>query len=109
VVVAGRCYSGETSRPLEMCVKEHKYEHNLTQCIFKKPKLVQHAYKENHRIFWKEVKVFQIEPDTTYRKYKEFAHMSLIDHMISQPSLDISPIWAPIITAEVRKLQLPPL
>jgi hypothetical protein len=43
----------------------------------------------------------QIEPDTTYRKYKESAHMSLVDHTISQPILDISPIWTPIITAEV--------
>jgi hypothetical protein len=51
----------------------------------------------------------KIEPSTTYRKYKESTHMSLIDHLISQPSLDISSIWAPIITAEVKKLQLCPM
>jgi hypothetical protein len=44
----------------------------------------------------------QIEPNTTYRKYKESAHMSLLDHTISQPSLDISPTWTPVITAEVK-------
>jgi hypothetical protein len=32
--------------------------------------------------------------------------MSRVDLPISQPSLDISPIWTPVITAEVRKLQL---
>jgi hypothetical protein len=48
----------------------------------------------------------QIESNTTYRRYKEGAHMSLFDHPISQPSVDISPIWTPVITAEVRKLQL---
>jgi hypothetical protein len=32
----------------------------------------------------------------------------LIDHPISQPSLDISPIWTPIIAAEVRKLHTTP-
>jgi hypothetical protein len=37
------------------------------------------------------------------RKYKESAHMSLVYHPVSQPSLDIPPIWTPIITAEVRK------
>jgi hypothetical protein len=47
----------------------------------------------------------QIEQNITYRKYKESAHMSLIDHPISQPSLDISPI----ITAQVKKLQLHPV
>jgi hypothetical protein len=39
-------------------------------------------------------------------KYKESAHMSLVYHPISQSSLDISPIWTPVITAEVKKLQL---
>jgi hypothetical protein len=36
------------------------------------------------------------------RKYKENAHMSLIDYPISQPSLDISLIWTPVIAAEVK-------
>jgi hypothetical protein len=40
---------------------------------------------------------------------KKSVHMSLVDHPISQPSLDISPIWTPIIAAEVRKLQLHPV
>jgi hypothetical protein len=44
----------------------------------------------------------QIEPNTTYKKYKESAHMSLTDHPISQPRLDISPISTSIITAEVK-------
>jgi hypothetical protein len=35
--------------------------------------------------------------------------MSLLDHPISQPSLDISPIWIPIIAAEGGKLQLHPV
>jgi hypothetical protein len=51
---------------------------------------------------WSEVKVLQIEPNNTYRKYKESAHMSLLDHLISQASLDTSPIWTPVITAEVK-------
>jgi hypothetical protein len=64
---------------------------------------------KNSTICWKEAKFVQIEPNTTYRKYKESTHISLADHPISQPSLDISPIWTPIITAEVRKLQLRPV
>jgi hypothetical protein len=47
----------------------------------------------------------QIEPNTSYRKYKEAAHKSLVDHWISQPRLDISPVWTPIIAVEDRKLQ----
>jgi hypothetical protein len=35
--------------------------------------------------------------------------MSLLDHPTSQRSLDMSQIWTPIITAEVKKLQLRPV
>jgi hypothetical protein len=61
------------------------------------------AKKPTTCVCWKEAKVLQIEPDTTYRKYKESGHVSLIDHPISQPSLDISPILTSVITAEVKK------
>jgi hypothetical protein len=105
-IACGRCYIGEISRPLEVCIKKHKY--NLTQGLPEKSYLAQHAYK-GHRTRWKVAKVLQIELNTTYRKYKESAHMSLLDHPISQPSLDISPIWTPIIAAEVTKLQLHPV
>jgi hypothetical protein len=74
-----------------------------------KSKLDQHSYEEGHKICWKEAKVLQIVPNTTYRQYKESAHMSLAAHPISQPSLDISPIWTFIIEAEVRELQLRPV
>jgi hypothetical protein len=52
----------------------------------------------------------QIELNTTYRKYKESAHISLIGHRISQPSLEISPIWTVFITADViKKIKLRPV
>jgi hypothetical protein len=72
-------------------------------------KAAQHAYEEGHRICWKEEKVLQIEPNTTYTKNKESAHTSLIDHPISQASLDIFPVWAPIIAEEAKKPQLFPV
>jgi hypothetical protein len=99
----GRCYIGETSRPLEVLIREHKY--HLTQSFLEKSKLAQHTYKAGRKICCNEAKVLQIEPNNTYRKYKESAHMSLLDRPISQSSLDISPIWTPVITAEVKRLQ----
>jgi hypothetical protein len=38
------------------------------------------------------------------KKYKESAHMSLVAHLISQSSLNSSPIWTPISAEEVGKL-----
>jgi hypothetical protein len=46
---------GETIRPLEAHIKEHKY--NLTQGLLEKSKLVLHAYEEGHKVWWKEAKV----------------------------------------------------
>jgi hypothetical protein len=93
---------GETSRHLEVRIKEHKY--NLIQGLVRKPKLAQHAYKEGHKICWKEAKVLYIEPDTTYRKHKESTHVSLVGHKMNQHILNISPIWTSIIEAESSKL-----
>jgi hypothetical protein len=76
-----------------------------TKGLLEKSKVAQHAYEEGHKICWNEAEVLQIEPNTIYRKYKESAHMSLLDHPISQASLDNSPIWTPVITAEVKRLQ----
>jgi hypothetical protein len=73
-------------RPLEVRIKEHKY--NLTQGLPEKSKLAQQAYEEDHRICWNEATVLQIEPNTTHKKYMESAHMSLLDHLISQPSVE---------------------
>jgi hypothetical protein len=103
----GRDYIGETSGRLEVRIKGRKY--NKTQGLLENSNLAQHAYEEGHKICWNEAKVLQIEPNTTYRKYKESAHMSLLDHPVSQPSLDVSSIWTPVITAEVEKLQPRPV
>jgi hypothetical protein len=48
----------------------------MTQGLLEKSKLAQHAYEEGHIICWNEEKVLQIQPNTTYRKYKKSAHMS---------------------------------
>jgi hypothetical protein len=95
---------GETSRPLEVLIKEHK--NNPTQGLLQKSKLAQHAYEEGHKICWNKARVLQTEPNNTYRNYKESGHKCLLDNPISQPSLDISPIWTPKIAEERKKLQL---
>jgi hypothetical protein len=59
--------------------------------------------KKNTKYVGKKAKVLQIEPNTTYRKYKESAHISVIDYPISQSTLDMSPIWTPIAAAEVKR------
>jgi hypothetical protein len=70
-----------------------------------KSRLAQHAYDERHHIIWKEAKVLQIESSYIWRKYKESAHIMCSTQPISQSSLEISPIWTPLISKEVSKIQ----
>jgi hypothetical protein len=99
----GRCYICETSRPLKVCIKEHKC--NLTQGLLERSKLAEHAYEEGQKICWNEVKVLQIEPHITYRKYKESAHISAGPSNQSTQFGHLSQL-DPVITAETKKLQL---
>jgi hypothetical protein len=55
------------------------------------------------RLRW--CKDFGIESNSRYRKYKDFTHMTCLTNPISQLSLDVSPIWVPLISNEVSKLQ----
>jgi predicted GIY-YIG superfamily endonuclease len=55
----GRFYMGKISSPLEVHIKEHKYD--LTQSLLKKSKLAQCAYEEDHKICRKELKVLQMK------------------------------------------------
>jgi hypothetical protein len=50
---------------------------------------------------WDEARILEIESNIRHRKYKESAHMVCLTNPISQPSLDISPIWIPLINSEV--------
>jgi hypothetical protein len=77
----------------------------LSKIYLKNQNLPNMQMKKATKICWQEAKVLQVYVTTTYRKYKESTYMSLVAHLISQPSLDISPIWT-VIIAKVRDIQL---
>jgi hypothetical protein len=58
--------------------------------------------KRGHKVGRDEARILDIESHSKYRKHKEAAHMACSIAPISQPSLDISPIWIPIISNEVN-------
>jgi hypothetical protein len=94
---------GETGRPLAQRLREHR--HSLKEGLIQKSKLAQHAYDEGHEIGWDEARILEVENNSRYRKYKESAHMGCLTNTISQPSLNISPIWISLVTNMVRKSQ----
>jgi hypothetical protein len=81
----------------------NEHRHNLKLGLLEKSKLAQHAYEEDHRVDWDKARVLGIENNSRFRKYKESAHMACSTNLISQPSLDILPIWISFIGEEVSK------
>jgi hypothetical protein len=75
----------------------------LKEGLLEKSDLVQHAYKEGHRVIWDEARILEIENNSRHRKYKESARVACSKNLISQPNVDISPIWIPLIIDEVTK------
>jgi hypothetical protein len=99
----GRSYIGETGRPLAVRFREHR--RSLQQGLLEKSKLAQHAYEEGRTIGWDDARILEIESYIRYRKYQESAHMACLINPISQPSLDISPIWILLISNGVSNSQ----
>jgi hypothetical protein len=82
-------------------IREHR--HKLKEGLLDKSNLAKHAYEEGHRVGWYEARILEIESNSRYRKYKESAHMACLTNPISQLSLDIPPLWIPLISKEVSK------
>jgi hypothetical protein len=94
---------GETGRLLAMRLHEHG--HNLKEGLPENSTLDQHAYVEGHRSIWNEDRILDIERNarTCIGNNKESDCMACLKNPISQPSLDISPIWIPPNIKEVTK------
>jgi hypothetical protein len=84
-------------------VRLREHRHNLKDGLLEKSKLAPHAYEEDHKVMWDQARVLEVESNSRFRKYKESAHMACSTNPISQPCLDISPIWSPLIREEVTK------
>jgi hypothetical protein len=74
----GSC-NGETGGSLAVRVREHR--HSLQQSILEESKLAQHAYEEGHRVGLDNARIFEIESNSRYRKYKV-----CLTNPISQPN-----------------------
>jgi hypothetical protein len=80
----GREYIGDTSRPLNIIIREHKC--NLGEGRFDESKLASHAAEKGHKIDWTNTPMLEYEANSIRRKYKEAAHMLCSNNPISQPS-----------------------
>ena len=92
----GRSYTGETGRPLSVRLQEHKKA--TIRGETEKSGVAEHAWSEgDHKPLWDKTSIIGREQNWKIRKIKEAAHMALDANMFSKPSIDISPIWLPML------------
>jgi hypothetical protein len=60
-------------------------------------RLAQNLFEENHLVLWEEANILEAEKNPGYRKNKEAVYMACLQNPISRPSVEISPIWHPLI------------
>jgi hypothetical protein len=75
----------------------------LNEEHFGKSKLALLAYEEGNMFDWTQASFLQCEPNATYMKYKETAHMPCSNNPISQSSLEtpVPSIWFSLIVEEL--------
>ncbi|KAJ8911562.1 hypothetical protein NQ315_007943 [Exocentrus adspersus] len=71
----GKHYIGETSRPLDVRVKEHK--NYVRDYQVDRSHLAKHVWDNGHQINWKQASIIQKEPNFGKRKLKESACIKL--------------------------------
>jgi hypothetical protein len=101
----GAKYIGETERLLDIRVSEHR--RNWLKLDREREKegdeaaasslLASHAVEYNHQENWEEVTILAKESSIRKRKIHEASVMHIEDNVISQPSIDIPPLWHSIL------------
>lgn len=99
-----RPYYGETKRPLNTRIKEHR--ENTKKGLVDKSKIAQHCWSENHHMDFEEAKIIHREPHFFKRKLIEASYIKLADQPISQSSVEIRPIWLPILKKELKNREI---
>jgi hypothetical protein len=79
-------------------VRLREHGHNLKDGIVEKSKLAHQAYEEVHRIGRDEARILETESNSRYKKYKESAPIAYasLSNPISQPNLEMSPIYCDV-------------
>ena len=55
---------------------------------------------------WKEASIIHREPHFYKRKLIEASYIKLADQPISQPSVEIRPLWLPLIKDELKRKEI---
>ena len=92
--LCGDSYIGETGRPTNTRVKEHKAACRLAH--FEKSAVAEHAWQDGHIIEWDQVTILDTASDQRERQTKEALYIKLAPpgcRMNRDEGKDLSPLW----------------
>jgi predicted GIY-YIG superfamily endonuclease len=96
----GRNYYGQTSRPADVRISEHRKL--LARADQKSSKLVEHVMMTDHSVDWSSAAIVAREDKWKERNIVEAAFMAVDTACISQPSASIHPMFIPSIEGEIK-------
>jgi HKD family nuclease len=103
--MCGKSYIGETGRTLDIKLNEHK--NSLIKGKITTSKLVEHTLNEVHIFERDKTSVLARESKWKARKFHKAALIYLGgDQVVSAPSMDIDPIWRPVLD-DYNKIIIP--
>lgn len=94
-------YIGETKRPLKVRINEHKRNTKNGETTYSK--LAKHAWENEHKFKWEEAKILHHETHYYKRKFVEGALIKLHDNPISQSSIEVRPLWVPLLKKHLEQ------
>lgn len=94
----GEVYIGETKRPLDIRVKEHKTHTERGETS--RSGIAEHSWSKEHRVRWSEASVVHTESHWKKRKFKEAAFIQTNSNNFSKPSVDIPNLWRPLLNRD---------
>lgn len=95
-------YVGETGRPLEIRIKEHRdkvKEHKISSSL-----VAEHAWTNMHNFNWDSAVAIYKESNVRKRKFVEAAFILCVENVISQPSYFFDDSWRSIVRPVVSDL-----
>lgn len=97
----GKVYIGETKRPLEIRIKEHK--RNVQLHDVGKSKVAEHVWTQNHKILFDNTEVLDHEQNSLKRKIKETIYIKYNDTIcFSNQSVECSNMWKSFLQGNVN-------
>jgi hypothetical protein len=98
-----KSYIGQTSRPVNVRINEHRKKVNSREIYGSK--ISERVVETNREIKWEDSRILLKEPNWRMINLVESLFIAANKDTLSQPSIDISPVYLDIVRDELKTIQ----